>query len=348
MADPRSVTIHDVAKRAGVAVSSVSRALGNHPDVSEAMHARVAKAAKELGYVPDPAAQSLRSGSSRLIGLIVRDFANPFFGEIISGIEDVVTAAGYTLLVTDSGRDADQELERLNALRQRRVDALLLSTVDDTAATTHSLVKGFKRPVLLLDRESDDPALGRVLYDHATGVREATRDLIQLGHRRIAFITGSIEIRPTRERLRGFVEAYEEAGLPVADAEQITGVFSASFARATTADLLARPADKRPTAIIAGGVQATIGVLESLSELGLSPGDDVSMVVCDDLPWLRVMRPRISAVLRDPDAMGRASAELLLAMISGQPADTVTLPTRYETRDTTRPVSGQPVGASLA
>jgi len=144
--DSRSVTIHDVAKRAGVAVSSVSRALGNHPDVSEAMRDKVTRAAEELGYVPDPAAQSLRSGSTRLVGLVVRDFANPFFGEIINGIEEIFASAGYTLLVTDSGRDAPQEIARIRALKQRRVDALVLSTVDDTAATTRSAIAGFTRP----------------------------------------------------------------------------------------------------------------------------------------------------------------------------------------------------------
>ena len=340
MGDSRSVTIHDVAKRAGVAVSSVSRALGNHPDVSEAMRDKVTRAAEELGYVPDPAAQSLRSGSTRLVGLVVRDFANPFFGEIINGIEEIFASAGYTLLVTDSGRDAPQEIARIKALKQRRVDALVLSTVDDTAATTRSAIAGFTRPVLLLDRDFDEQSVSKVLLDHATGVRAATRDLIQLGHRRIALITGSQEIRPTRERLRGFLEAYEESATDPGSAERITGVFSASFARATTADLLRRPEGQRPTALIAGGVQATIGILEGLSELGLRPGEDISLVVCDDLPWLRVLRPRISAVSRDPEAMGRAAADLVLSMIKGDPVATITLPTRYEARDTTRPVVG--------
>ena len=340
MGKSRPVTIHDVAQRAGVAVSSVSRALGNHPDVSEAMRAKVTRAAQELGYVPDPAAQSLRSGSTRLVGLVVRDFANPFFGEIINGIEEIFASAGYTLLVTDSGRDASQEIQRINALKQRRVDALVLSTVDDTSATTRSAIAGFTRPVLLLDRDFDEQSVSHVLFDHAIGVKAATKDLLQLGHRRIALITGSKEIRPTRERIRGFLEAYEESLTDTAEAERITGVFSASFARATTAELLRRPERQRPTALIAGGVQATIGILEGLSELGLRPGEDISLVVCDDLPWLRVLRPRISAVSRDPEAMGRTAAELVLAMIKGEPVATVTLSTRYEPRDTTSPAVG--------
>jgi LacI family transcriptional regulator len=94
----------------------------------------------------------------------------------------------------------------------------------------------------------------------------------------------------------------------------------------------------RPTALIAGGVQATIGILESLSELGLRPGEDLSLVVCDDLPWLRVLRPTISAVSRDAEGMGRAAAEMVLSMIGGSEGSTILLPTRYEARDTSRPV----------
>ena len=337
MGEGRPVTIHDVAKRAGVAVSSVSRVLGNLPGVSVEMHEKVTIASKELGYVPHPAAQSLRSGSTKLVGLVVRDFANPVLGEVINGIEDVFSSAGYALLVTDSGRDALEQTKRITALKQRRVDALVLATTDDDAAMVQSAIAGFTRPVLLLDRDFDKQSVSKVLFDHASGVKEATIDFLQLGHRKIALITGSGDIRPTRERIRGFLDAYEESRLDSSDAEWITGVFSASFARATTAELLSKPEQQRPTALIAGGVQATIGILEVLSELGLRPGEDISLVVCDDLPWLRVLRPHISAVSKDSEAMGRTAAKLVLKMINTHFSDTVTLPTRYEARDTSRP-----------
>ena len=318
-------------------MSSVSRVLGNLPGVSVEMREKVTIASKELGYVPHPAAQSLRSGSTKLVGLVVRDFANPVFGEVINGIEGILSSAGYTLLVTDSGRDALEQTKRITALKERRVDALVLATTDDNSAMIQSAIAGFIRPVLLLDRDFDKQSVSKVLFDHASGVKEATIDLLELGHRKIALITGSRNIRPTRERIRGFLEAYEESRLDPSDAEWITGVFSASFARATTAELLSKPEQQRPTALIAGGVQATIGILEGLSELGMRPGDDISLVVCDDLPWLRVLRPRISAVSRDSEAMGRAAAELVLKMINTHFLATVTLPTRYEARDTTRP-----------
>lgn len=338
MPDSRPATIHDVARRAGVAVSSVSRVLSNHPDVSSAMKEKVEAAARELGYTPDPVAQSLRSGTTRLVGLVVRDYANPFFGEVITGIEEVLTDAGYTLLVTSSGREAAQETERISMLRQRRVDALMLATVSDKSTATRKAITAFRKPVVLLDRDFARVSTGNILLDHASGVREATTDLLNQGHRRIALITGSPEIRPTRERVRGFEAAYRDAGVDVSQATEVAEVFSAAFAHERTSELLRLPAKQRPTALVAGGVQATIGILESLSELGLRAGDDLSLVVCDDLPWLRAMRPSISAVSRDAEGMGRAAAELVLSMIRGSDPETIVLPTKYEARETTRPV----------
>ncbi|MDO7881561.1 LacI family DNA-binding transcriptional regulator [Salinibacterium soli] len=339
MEEPRAVTIHDVATRAGVAVSSVSRALSSHPDVSPAMKAKVFAAAEELGYTPDPGAQSLRSGFTRTIGFVVRDFANPFFGDIIHGVEEALNDAGYTLLVTNSSGDPGREVDRLTLLRQRKVDALLLSSISEASTRTSKAVAGFTRPVVLIDRDPRKLKAGSVLLDHAQGVRDATADLIALGHRRIAMITGSTAIRPTRERLRGYTEAFEAAGIPIDEALQAPGAFSAAFARETTERLLALPPAERPTAIVAGGVQTTIGVLEAFSELGLRPGDDVSLVVCDDLPWLRVMRPRLSVVTRDAEEMGRQAAGLALELIKGGEPRSVTLPTAYEVRETSRPVS---------
>jgi len=338
VAGKQVVTIHDVAKRAGVAVSSVSRALSNHPDVSDKMRARVLKAANALGYAPDPSAQSLRSGSTRTVGLVVRDFGNALFSEIMYGAEAVLTDAGYTLLVMNSGGDADRELERIGLLRQRRVDALLLSSISDTSAATQKAIAGFRKPVVLLDRDPGSYAVSTVNFDHAQGVREATADLLSLGHRRIAMVTGSPEIRPTRERLRGFREAQSQIDLKLQPDLELTGVFSAQFAREKTIELFSRPLRLRPTALVTGGVQSTIGVLEGLSELGVQPATDISLVVCDDLPWLRIMHPVISVVARDAEGMGRAAAAEVLNLISGSDPTSQLLPTQYERRETSNPL----------
>lgn len=343
MDETRPVTIVDVASRAGVAVSSVSRALSSHPDVSPKMKAKVLAAAEELGYAPDPGAQSLRSGFTRTVGFVVRDFANPFFGEIIHGVEEALNDAGYSLLVTNSSGEPAREVERLTLLRQRKVDALILSSISEDSASTSRALEQFRRPVVLLDRDPGELNASSVLLDHAAGVREATVDLIEKGHRRIAMITGSTAIRPTRERLRGFEEAFESCGVPLSTRLLAPGAFSASFARETVERMLAFSPHDRPTAIVAGGIQTTIGVMESLSELGIRAGRDISLVVCDDLPWLRVMRPQISVVTRDAEELGRQVAALALDMIAGAEPRSVMLPTGYEVRET----SGGPGRSAL-
>ncbi len=337
MSDRAVATIHDVARRAGVAVSSVSRVLNEHPDVSTAMRMRVMAAAEALGYTPDPVARSLRSGSTRTVGYVVRDFENPLFMENINGVEATLSAAGYTLLVTNSGGDADREVERIQVLKRRRVDALVLSSISDRSAATRRAVNQFGGPVVLLDRDLGRVTAGSVHLDHAAGVYAATADLLSLGHLRIALITGTTDIRPTRERLRGYTKAHLDFGLePIPDL-QITGQFSSSFVRSTAISLLRKPAAKRPTAILAGGIQSTAGVLEGVSDLGIRIPDDLSLVVCDDLPWLRTLRPRISVVTRDPAEMGRAAAEMALSMIAGEAPGTVVLSTAYEPRETSSP-----------
>lgn len=341
MTNSGSVTIHDVARRANVAVSSVSRVLSNHPDVSIKMKTKVEAAARELGYSPDPVAQSLRRGTTNLVGLVVRDYANPFFAEVISGIEEVLTEAGYTLIVTSSGREETQETERITMLRQRRVDALILATVSDKSTSTRKAISAFKKPVVLLDREFPRLSTASILLDHASGVKAATADLLSKGHRRIALITGTPDIRPTRERVRGFEHAYRDAGIDPADATEIAVVFSVSFAHEKAVELLRLPPRQRPTAFIAGGVQATIGILEAMSELGIRPGDDISLIVCDDLPWLRAMRPQISAVSRDAVDMGRAAADMVLSLLGGSTPSSVMLPTTYHVRETTQSAPGR-------
>lgn len=335
----RPVTIHEVAKKAGVAVSSVSRVLSNHPDVSTDMKRKVEDAARELGYFPDPVAQSLRRGSSRLIGYVVRDFATPFFSDVIEGLETVLNKSGYTLLVTNGGGSQSQELDRITMLKRRRVDGLLLSTFVDSTTKLRRAVESFGKPVVLVDRDIADIDVGRSLFNHVSGVEAATLDLVNLGHTSIALVTGTPDVRPTRERIKGFRKGLQVNELAAERSFEVTGVFSAAFARKETTSAMTSMSIQRPTAIISGGVQATIGVLESFSELGIQPGRDVALVVVDDLPWLRILRPRISAVSRDAEAMGRAAGNMLLAQIEGVKPSTVFLPTSYESRDTSTPLN---------
>lgn len=322
-----------VASRAGVALSSVSRVLSDHPDVSPAMRLKVETAVVELGYEPDFLAQSLRKGSTRTIGFVMRDIANPFFGSIANGAEHVLHHNDYMMLLTNSDGLEELEAKHTKVLNRRRVDGLIISLVDESRGPTVEILKTTRTPTVLLDREVGEADIGAVQSDHYRGVRDATEDLLDLGHRRIGLITGSPSIRPTRERIRGMTDAMSSRGRTLDTSLTVLGSFDAKFARREVKALLdlADP----PTAIISGGVQSTLGVLEGFADRGVIAGDGISLVACDEMPFFGVFRPPISVVARNPERVGEHAARLLLEIAAGGVARTIVLPTEYQKRATT-------------
>lgn len=331
--DPPSdlpVTIRDVAARAGVALSSVSRALSGHPDVSASMRMKVEKAALDLGFEPDLLAQSLRSGSTRTVGFVLRDISNPFFANIARRCEQELRRAGYSMILMNSGGDVDAEPTNLALMRRRRVDGVIVSLVSETAPATRSALATLRVPVVLLDREVKGLHAAAVLCDHFTGVSRAVEELLLRGHQRIALITGWLDVRSSRERLRGYRAAFKAAGVPVDEALLLTGGFHEDYAKSEVIRLMSRSAE--PTALLTGGIGATAGALRGLRQLRLEPGTDISVVALDEWSFFDVFAPQLASVSRDSDEMGTASARLLLDMLAGGEPRTVMLDTRFTPR----------------
>ena len=207
-------SMREVADRAGVAMSSVSRVLSGHPDVSPTMSARVLQAVAELDYQPDMLAQSLRRRETLTVGFVVGDISNPLFSEIVTGAESAFHSNGYSMLLTNSLGDPLLEAAHIGLLTQRRVDGLVISVLDETHVATLARLRELDIPVVVLDRNLP-PEIGvsRVLSDHRSGMKAATLHLLDLGHRRIALIGGS-DVRPAVERRAGLVDAFAERGLP--------------------------------------------------------------------------------------------------------------------------------------
>jgi LacI family transcriptional regulator len=330
--EPRRPTMHDVAARAGVALSSVSRALGNHPDVSKRMRRRVLEAAAELGYEPNFLAQSLRTGNTQTIGFIARDIANPFLAAIANGAEKYLRERGYVMLLVNSDGDPDLDADHINVLRRRRVDGLILNLVDEQHQPTLDAIAALQPPIALVDREIPDLAASAVLCDHYTGVRAATADLTDHGHRRIAFISGQRNVRPVRERVRGMTDAMAAAGIEQDPALIRFGPFGGTFAYDQMNAML--DAADRPTAVLTGGVQVTLGAMRALAHRQLVAGRDIGLVALDELDLLDIVQPAVSVVARDPQRMGSEAARLLLAAAAGEPPERVVLPTEYHARST--------------
>lgn len=309
------VTVRAVAERAGVAVSSVSRVLNDHADVSEELRARVLAAVEAMGYRPNPVAQSLRSGATRTIGCIVRDIANPLFGDIVKGAESVLHSAGYSVLVSNTDGDIGRDVEYIDLFLRRRVDGLLLSLQAEDNPDMMAVLKEASCPLVLLDRDVPGLSASAVLCDHFTGIVTAVGHLVELGHRRIGLIAGQPVIRVSRERKRGFDEALANAGLPIAPELVRLGPFGAKFGHTSTLELL--DLSEPPTAIVGGGIQYTMGILRALHERGVRIGPELSFISADDIEWLELHDPPISVVKRDHVRMGHLGADLLLRTLGG-------------------------------
>jgi LacI family transcriptional regulator len=318
--------MRQVAERAGVAMSSVSRVLSDHPDVSDKMRARVLKTVKELGYEPNMLAQMLRRGTTQTVGFVIGDISNPLLGQIALGAEVALREAQYAMLLTNSLNQSKFDVEHIKLLQQRQVDGLLLSVADESNEETIAALGRTKTPSVLIDRDLDlaTPA-SAVLCDHAAGVRTAVEYLIELGHRDIALIAGSPFTRPTRERVRAIKGA--SVRHPMANFQIRSGAFTETHGAEATRELLA--SSRPPTAVIAGGNQILIGVLRQLRDQQLRIPQDISLITCDDVPLAEFFTPALATIERDPYAMGTTAAGLLLELMNGGEARTIDLRTTF-------------------
>jgi LacI family transcriptional regulator len=328
--------VRDVAERAGVAISSVSRVLSEHPDVSEEMRDRVMLAVADVGYKPDMLAQGLRRRRTMSVGFVASHIGNPVLAETVTGAERVLRACGYSLLVTDSEGDPELDAQNVEVLEQRRVDGMLLSLSDESDEPLARALASLETPVVLVDRNPPPglPDVAVVTFDHRAGMREAARHLWELGHRNVAIISGGPR-RPAAERRAGIQEVFRAGGGTV---EVVEGPFTAEHGAEAVADLLGSAAP--PTAVVAGGNLLMIGALRALRERGVRLGADLSFVGCDDVAVAELHDPPVAVVRRDPQHIGALGAELLLATLEGrEEPETRELPTAFMPRPSCAPVA---------
>jgi LacI family transcriptional regulator len=333
----RRITIHQVAKKAGVAISSVSRVLSNHADVSEDMRLKVEKAVAELGYEPDYLAQSLRKGATQTIGFMIRDITNPLFSIVAQSAEFELHKAGYSIILINSHGDSETEKENFSLFKRRRIDGIIASLVSEDSNQAKSIINNLGIPVVLLDREITGLKASAVICDHASGVQEATSDLIKNGHKRIAFISGKRDLLITRSRLKGFENACSQERIKIDPNCVRVESFSEEYAYKETLDLFS--SKKRPTALIAGGISASAGGLRALKELKLKVGKDVAFVALDEWPMFDLLSGDLSSVYRDPEEIGRESAKLIINLINGGPSSQAVIQTQYRRRLSSKRVS---------
>jgi LacI family transcriptional regulator len=316
----RSATIRDVARLAGVSVGSASRALNGARHVSAELVRDVAAAAQELGYQPHFLARSLRTRSSGMIGCLVSDVANPLYASIVQAAEARLREAGYLLVVANTANDPARERSAAAEFRGRRLDGVLVAPGSDANDETWRGLAASGAPVVILDRDTPADADAAapwpaVLVDHRGGARAATRYLIGLGHRRIVLLTPGERMRPGRERIAGFREAFAAAGLDSGDALIAPQESSMDFAYGEALAILS--ASDRPTALIALGTRILAGALRAARELGLAMPRDLSVLAIGDTDLAAVHAPAITALRWNLEDVGRAAADMLLRRLRG-------------------------------
>jgi LacI family transcriptional regulator len=328
--------LRDVAQLAGVAVSSASRVLSNHPDVSPAMRQRVLEAVAQLGYEPDFLAQSFRRGATFSVGFVVRDISSPLLAEIALGAETALRAGGYNMLVLNSEAEPSLDAEHIRLLERRRVDGVLISLAGEQHPETLAALGELSVPSVLIDRDVPGAVnASSVLVDHESAMRAVVSHFAGLGHRVIGLVGGPLAVRPGREGVRAFNDCCAELGLgPLVE----PGPFSAEHGFDAADRMLTAPAS--PTAIISGSNQIFPGVLRAIRERGISVPSDLSIATFDDQPLLGLLEPPVDVVIRDPPSFGRIAAELLLRRLEGGDPETVLVQPRFVTRGSSAPPRG--------
>jgi LacI family transcriptional regulator len=328
--------MREVADLADVAISSVSRVLSGHPDVSADMRERVLDAVNQLEYEPDFLAQSLRRGATLSVGYVVGDISNPLIATITSGAESVLRQAGYSMLLMNSENDPELDAAHIRFFQARRVDGMILSLASERQRETLEVLAQVDVPVIMVDRDVDAQLDASIVRnDHKTGMRAAVDHLLDLGHRRIVLITGGLDLWPVRERIAGVTEAVSARGVPD-ETSSLVGSLSAEHGERSTEQVLAM--NPRPTAIIAGGNQVLAGCIRSLHRHGIRIPDDISLVTCDEVDLSELHAPPIASIARDTLRLGNTAAELLLERINGGEPRTVLLPTTFTPRPSCGPV----------
>jgi LacI family transcriptional regulator len=333
--------MREVAGRAGVAISTVSRVLSGHPDVSAAMRDRVMAAVNQLDYAPDFVAQSLRRGVTLSVGYVVGDISNPLIATITSGAESVLRAAGYSMLLMNSDNNPRLDAAHISFFQSRRVDGFILSLASEQHAETLDAIARVDVPVVMIDRELPEVLGASIVHnDHRSGMRTAVEHLLDLGHRRIALITGAPDIWPVRERLAGMADAVAARGIHD-ETISLLGSMTAEHGQASTEQLVGMI--PRPTAIIAGGNQVLAGCVRALVRNGLRVPEDLSLVTCDEVDLSELHSPPIASVSRDTLLLGRTAAALLLERLTGAAEPrTVVLPTAFTPTTSCGPIPSRP------
>jgi DNA-binding LacI/PurR family transcriptional regulator len=317
-----SVTIKDIARKARVSHSTVSRALRGSPLISDNTTDRIRQTAMELGYLPSAAARTLKTNRSQALGVIIRNVDDPFFSEILQGIEEVAQASGFSLFMAASQRDHEQEQAIIQVMVERRVDGIIICSTPVSIEMSHQLAR-FGVPIVIINNQAAEEYRYSIYHDDIDGSRQVTRHLIELGHRKIAYLGNATSGRSTLDRLAGFQQELEAAGIssPADYVHQVPG---------------GRPADgfsgmdhflnlpERPTALFCYNDMMAFGVLKGLQQAGIRVPEEMSVAGFDNILFSSYTNPPLTTFDQPKHFIGAEAARLVLGLLKPEAIEKAT------------------------
>ena len=299
-------TLFDIAKKAGVSPSTVSRALRNHPDISSKTIANIKKIADKLNFTPNPIAQGLKNNKTKTIGVIVPEIKHDFFSTAISGIEEVVYNSGYTLILCQSNEEYEREVINIDVLLNHRVAGIIVSISENTKNGAHfKRVIDRKTPLVFFDRVCEDIYTTRVIIDDKNGAFEAVNFLIKKGYKGIAHLAGPKNLTNSKQRYAGYVEALKKNKLAVNKDFILFGGMNEADGYASMDKILKMK--KRPDAIFAVNDPVAIGAYQRIKEAGLKIPKDIALIGFSNNKIMSLVEPPITTVAQPSFEMGKKS-----------------------------------------
>lgn len=325
-------TLLDVARLAGVSASTVSRILNGTAKVSDDKRLAVLAAIEKMHFAPNQMAQGLKKGRSMTIGIVVQDISSPFFDETLRGVDDGLKGTGYASVIVSGHWNAEEEIDRIRLLLARKVDGIILLSgrIDDAAI----LQFAGHRPIVSTGRTLDTPSALGFKLDNEQGAHAAVRHLIELGHRRIAFITGPANNNDADERLQGYQRALREADIGYEAGLVMEGDFHEAGGLLAMNRLF--DSQQQFSAVFAANDLSAYGARLCLYRKGIRVPDDISLIGFDDLPGSSYTTPPLTTIRQPLYDMGRIATTSLLGLINGDTVKAAIPPLELVVRETTR------------
>lgn len=314
-------SIKDIANEAGVSTATVSHVINKTRFVSEAVRARVLKAIELHDYYPNAHARSLASGSSRILGLVISDIANPFFPELVKSIEAAAFEHGYDVVLSNTNYDAERTSHYVRRLIERKVSGVVLMTSEMDKSLIDELARR-EVSVVFLDSGKAGLHMSNLCVGYAEGIKQAILHLVELGHRNVAFISGLPHLWSAKRRLEAFLQTMREV-LPEAKQQIYQGDFKIEGGKRAASEMLA---GELPTAVVAANDLTAFGAISEFQRAGLDVPRDISVVGFDDIAFSSLINPALTTVNLPLGELGKMAVEALITTLSNPTQHGIELP----------------------